>query len=172
MVFLQAVQADRHRTESAGKQFPIPGCSQRQRIGDDSPREALVIHHLSAAGEVRPQQRFSTRHVDHDPMRICRRCHTVQHAGEIFHGHVHGGGGLPAVTPAVAAMQVAPECAFPEQLLQRMGRHNVILQLFINIQRDTPPQRKVPHSGYSSMPGSSITSKRAGGTPYINLMGV
>ena len=142
VVRLQAVQADGHRTQAAPQKPLIAIRSKRETVGNHAPGKALFVHHPSALFQVRPHQRFPAGDVDHDLVRIRRRSHIVQDAGEILQGHVGLKRRLLAVAAAMPAMMVAAQGTFPEQLAEMVSLDHILPKPPEDIQCQTPSQRK------------------------------
>lgn len=137
VVVLQSVEAYRHRAQSCLQQALEALLGECQSVGDDAPWESALVEGASALFQVGAHEGFAAGDDDEHVVRVVLCGDAVEHAEEIFHGHVgcvgHGG----AVAATVPTAQVAAQGTFPEELVEGMLLDEVALKLTLYLQSDT-----------------------------------
>lgn len=121
VVLFESVEGDGNGAESGGDEFVKPRFGKRQTVGNHSPRVAPLHEGTPDFGEVFAHKGFAAGNDDeHIAGVVVGGYFGVNDVQKILRGHVGGVDGREAVTTAMEAMNIAPECRFPEELLKRM----------------------------------------------------
>ena len=121
----EAVKADGERAQPGVQETGVALGSHGKSVRDHAPGVAALLDFLAAFFEVGAHQRFAARNHYDKVLRVDVRGELVEHAHEIFAGHV-GDGVLDAVATAVQTVQVATQRAFPEKVRERVSLDLVV----------------------------------------------
>ena len=120
VVVLEAVEADGDRLQ-AGVDISVEQLGGEQHaVAHHAPHEALLGDLPAAFGQVLPDGGLASGGDDHHLARVHVCLDLIEHLGEVGKGHVVLLGEHAAVAAAVAAVEVAAQGAFPEQLMELM----------------------------------------------------
>ena len=115
VAFLEAVEANRERAQPGIQQLGVAFGRHGKAVADHSPGVAALLDFHAAFFEVLTHQGFAAGNHYDKVLRVDVRGEFIQHAHEVFAGHV-GDGIFHAVATAVQTVQVAAERAFPEKV--------------------------------------------------------
>ena len=120
MVIGKAVKTDGDGVKPCGQETLQPFGGKKETIGHHSPRITAAVKSQAHLLQVVAYQRFTTRNDDVHLMRIDVRRQAVHHTQKVLGRHIGNIRSALAITTTMFAMDVAPLCAFPKELLQRM----------------------------------------------------
>ena len=112
---LQTVKAYRKRAEPCVQKLHETFGRHGKSVSHHAPGVAALLDFLAAFLEVGAHERFAAGNHHDEVLGVDVRGELVQHVHEVFAGHV-GDGVLDAVATAMQAVQVAAQCAFPEEV--------------------------------------------------------
>ena len=121
----EAVEADGERAQPGVQEAGVAFGSHCKSVRDHAPGVAAFFDFLAAFFEVGAHERFAAGNHDDKVLRVDVRGELVEHAHEVFAGHVRDGV-LDAIATAVQTVQVAAERAFPEKVRERMSLYFVV----------------------------------------------
>ena len=118
VVFLEAIEADCQRLQSSIHKLVEFLGREQHAVAHHAPHEATFRNLGTALGQVGAHSGFAPRSDHHQLARVLMFANLVQHLGKIGKWHVVFLGEHTAIGAAVAAIEVAPQGAFPKQLVK------------------------------------------------------
>ena len=141
VVCFETIEADCERAQPCVQEAGVAFGSHCKSVRDHAPGVAAFFDFLAAFFEVGAHERFAAGNHDDKVFGVDVRGELVEHAHEVFAGHV-GDGVLDAVATAVQAVQVAAERAFPEKVSERVSLDFVVAVKAISFKSEFLFKRK------------------------------
>lgn len=138
----EPIQADRHGAEARGKQALKAGKRHGESVRDHPPRESAFKEGLAHLLKIFAHEGLSPRKHNQSPGGNHMPAKSIQDTEEIGYRHI-GNGFAPAVAPAVEAVKIAAEGAFPKKIGEPMALHLRMAIKSIELKRSSFPKGKI-----------------------------
>lgn len=138
----EPIQADRHGAEARCKQALEAWKRHGEPVRDHPPRESPFKEGLARLLKIFAHEGLSPRKHNQSPGGNHMPAKSIEDAEEIGYRHI-GKGFAPAVAPAVEAVKIAAEGAFPKKIRERMVLNLRMAIKPIELKRSSFPKGKI-----------------------------